>query len=63
MSVYMRDRNLADILMHDKLKRDKPRQRSRSKADCKVCVIQIGKDSICTERDVIYDITCPESGK
>ena len=41
MAAYKRDRNLADILVHGKLKRDMPRQRPRCKADSIVCAIQI----------------------
>ena len=57
MAAYRRDRKLADILLHGKLKRDKPRQRSRCKADCKVCVIKVGKDSICILRGMLYTVS------
>ena len=63
MAAYRRDRNLVDILVHGKLKRDMSRQRPRCKAGCKVCAIQVGKDSMCDERDVIYGITCTECKK
>ena len=63
MAAYRRDRNLANILVHGKLKRDMPRQRPACKADCRVCAVQVGPDSMCSERDVIYGLICTECGK
>ena len=57
------DRNLADTLVHGKLKRDIPRPRQACKTDCKTCSTQIGATSMCTERDVIYGLTCTEYDK
>ena len=61
MAAYRRDSNLSD--MHGKLRRDMPRQRPACKADCRVCTIQAGQDSMCTERDVIFGLTCTECRK
>ena len=63
MVAYRRDSNLSDILVHSKLKRDMPGQRTACKAESRVCNIQAGHDSMCTERDVIYGLTCTECGK
>ena len=63
MAVYRRDRNLADTLLHGKLKRDMPRPRQACKTDCKTCSTRTGTTSTCTERDVIYGLTCTERYK
>ena len=63
MVAYRRDRNLADTLVHGKLKSDLPRPRQACKTDCKTCSTQTGATSKCTERDVIYGLTCTECGK
>ena len=56
MAAYRRDRNLADILVHGKLKKDMPRPRQACKTDCKTYSTQTGAISVCTERDVIYGL-------
>ena len=58
MAAYRRDRNLADTLVHGKLKRDMPRPRQACKTDCKTCSTQTGATSLRTERDVINGVMC-----
>ena len=60
MAAYRRPRNLSGIFVYGKLKRDMPRQRLACKADCRVFTMQAGHASMCTERDVIYGLTCTE---
>ena len=58
MAAYRRDQNLQDILVHGKLRKVMGHKRQKCSPNCKTCGVRTEEEPNCTERNVIYGLTC-----
>ncbi len=63
MAAFRRDRNLADILVHGKLKRDLQQNEPTCKSGCKTCNMLMGNSTRCKDRGVVYGLACTKCDK
>jgi hypothetical protein len=57
MAAYRRDKNLEDVLVHSKLRRDVSRPERKCVDKCRTCDV-LGEAPGCRHRDVVYGIRC-----